>query len=105
MDASGSTVRVTDSAPKVRAATAAPASHVPRPDKSVGVRFDDEAGARDAIARVRAGDGGCDWMLVKYTGNASLGVVGVGGGGVEALREHVTAADAYYGLCVVLCDV
>jgi hypothetical protein len=61
------------------------------------VQFDDAI--KEAISQVRKNGSGVDWALAGYEGQTSKVVlVGSGGGGLSALRVHLTADSVNYGL-------
>lgn len=67
------------------------------------VRFPDSDAIIDAIQQVRSDSTDADWMLTGYTDlkqtkDMHIGLVGVGSGGIEELKQHLTNDNIYYGL-------
>lgn len=70
---------------------------VPRGGGELQVLDREEAAA--AIGRVRNDADATDWMLMSYEGASNqLRLAGCGNGGVEALKEHLAADNASYGI-------
>lgn len=62
------------------------------------VTFEDSAAFEVAIKAVRSDSNFADWCLVGYKGEKTLGVIGGGRGGLDALLNATEPSAINYGL-------